>query len=100
MVEQRVPWTTEEENLLIKCNSEHKTLDEMVTLFSNRSRGSIAMKLSRMNLKSRSYKAWTEQEIQQLLQYKQEGKTTAEIATLLNRPYISIVRKLEGCTAE
>ena len=94
MSEQRIPWTTEEENILLQCNKENKTLDEIASLFNNRSRGSVAMKLSRMHLKSRPYKIWTDTEIDQLRQYRADGKTLADIAQLLDRPYISIVRKL------
>ena len=97
MSKQRIQWTSEEENLLLKCNRENKTLDDITQLFGNRSRGSIAMKLSRMNLKSRSYKVWTDAEIEQLKQYRADGKTLNDIATLLDRPYISIVRKLGEC---
>ena len=37
---------------------------------------------------------WTAEEIDQLRQYRADGKTLNDIAQLLNRPYISIVRKL------
>ena len=94
MKEQRIPWTSEEENLLLRCNRENKTIDEIASLFENRSRGSVAMKLSRMNLKSRQYKVWTTEEVDQLRQYRADGRTLNDIAQLLNRPYISIVRKL------
>jgi hypothetical protein len=94
MSEQRQAWTAEEENILLRCNKENKTLDEIAALFENRSRGSVAMKLSRMNLKSRQYKVWTETEIDQLRQYRAGGMKLMDIAQLLDRPYISIVRKL------
>ena len=100
MSKQRVTWTSEEENMLLKCNRENKSLDEIMELFQNRSRGSVAMKLSRMNLKSRSYKMWTDSEIEQLIQYRADGKTLNDIAQLLDRPYISIVRKLGECRNE
>lgn len=100
MSKQRVSWTTEEENILLKCNKENKSLDEIMQLFQNRSRGSVAMKLSRMNLKSRQYKMWTDPEVEQLIQYRADGKTLNDIAQLLDRPYISIVRKLGECRNE
>ena len=100
MSKQRNTWTSEEENLLLKCNRENKSLDEIMQLFQNRSRGSVAMKLSRMNLKSRQYKMWTDPEVEQLIQYRADGKTLNDIAQLLDRPYISIVRKLGECRNE
>lgn len=94
MSEQRIPWTSEEENLLLRCNRENKTIDEIASLFENRSRGSVAMKLSRMNLKSRQYKVWTDDEIARLKEYRAGGMKLMDIAQVLDRPYISIVRKL------
>ena len=94
MSEQRIPWTAEEENTLLRCNKENKSLDEITALFENRSRGSVAMKLSRMNLKSRQYKVWTDDEIDRPREYIAGGMKLMDIAQVLDRPYISIVRKL------
>jgi len=97
-LEKQQKWTEEEIQVLIDNKNLH---NEEIAQLIDRSPNAIKFKFRDLNIK-RYRRQWTKKELQQVLEYIEDGLTTEEVAKLMNRKNISIkfIRRKLGITQD
>lgn len=86
-------WTTEENDLIKLMKGQGMTYQQMVPLLPDRNLRTISVQGAKLCPPSKSPKAWSKEEEEQLIQLRAEGVPYKEISEIMGRSYSAVKTK-------